>query len=188
LTKCCKRQKNRKSPGLDNINVELFKFGGQKLRETLLHLFNNIWKQRTTPSDWEEGLIINIYKKGSRNVCNIYRGITLLSTASKLFANIHKNKVNKYAEVILDESQYAFRKGRGCIDPVFTLKQIIEKRKEYNQPLYLVFIDCEKAYDNVNRNSLWEILEDYNIPKHLIEAIKSIYNNTKIRIKLRNNI
>jgi hypothetical protein len=95
LDQVLQKAKNRKSPGLDNINVELFKYGGQKLRETLLHLFNNIWKQRTTPSDWEEGLIINIYKKGSRNVCNNNRGITLLSTASKLFANILKNKVNK---------------------------------------------------------------------------------------------
>jgi hypothetical protein len=109
-------------------------------------------------------------------------------TASKLFANILKNKQNKYAEVILDESQNAFRKGRGSIDPVFTLKQIIEKRKEYNQPLYLVFIDYEKAYDNINRHKLWEILENYNIHKHLIEATKSIYNNTKLRMKLRNNI
>jgi hypothetical protein len=110
LDQVLQKAKNRKSPGLDNINVELFKYGGQKLRETLLHLFNNIWKQRTTPSDWEEALIINIYKKGSRNVCNNYRGITLLSTASKLFANILKNKPNNYAEVILDESQNAFRK------------------------------------------------------------------------------
>jgi hypothetical protein len=144
LDQVLQKAKNRKTPGLDNINVELFKYCGQKLRETLLHLFNNIWKQRT-PSDWEEGLIINIYEKGSRNVCNKYRGITLLSTGSKLFSNILKNKLNKYAEVILDESQNAFRKGRGCIDSVFTLKQIVEKRKEYNQPLYLVFIDYEKA-------------------------------------------
>jgi hypothetical protein len=90
LNQVLQKAKNRKSPCLDNIYVELFKYGGQKLRETLLHLFNNIWKQRTPPSDWEEGLIINIYKKGSRNVCNNYRGITLLSTASKLFANILK--------------------------------------------------------------------------------------------------
>jgi hypothetical protein len=66
-----------------------------ELWETLLHLFNNIWKQRTPPYDWEEGLIINIYKKGSRNVCNNCRGITLLSTASKLFANILKKKLTK---------------------------------------------------------------------------------------------
>jgi hypothetical protein len=40
LDQVLQKAKYRKSPGLDNINVELFKYGGQKLRETLLHLFN----------------------------------------------------------------------------------------------------------------------------------------------------
>ena len=136
---------------------------------------------KTDTKDWEEELVINIFKKGFKNKCDNYRGITLLSTASKLYASILKNRLNKYAENILDESQNAFRKGRGCIDPVFTLKQIIEKRREYNLPLYLLFVDYEKAYDNINRQTLWEILKEYHIPLSLIEAIKSLYQNNRVK-------
>jgi len=58
----------------------------------------------------------------------------------------------------------------------------MEKRREHNLPLFLLFIDYEKAYDNVNRGKLWEIM-DNKIPNYLLNTIKCIYRNTKVRIK-----
>jgi hypothetical protein len=49
------------------------------------------------------------------------------------------------------EEQCSFRKGRSCTDAIFTVQQLMEKRKEHNLPLSLLFIDYEKAYDKVNR-------------------------------------
>jgi hypothetical protein len=56
------------------------------------------------------------------------------------------------AENILTEEQCGFRKGRSCMDTVITTKQIIKKRREYNLPLFLLFLDYEKAYDRINRS------------------------------------
>ena len=61
------------------------------------------------------------------------------------------------------------------------------KRKEHNLPLFLLFIDYEKAYDNVNRDKLWEMM-DNKIPNYLLNIIKCIYRNTKIRIKFNGGI
>ena len=74
-----------------------------------------------------------------------------------------------------------------CTDAIFTVQQIMEKRKEHNLPLFLLFIDYEKAYDNVNRDKLWEIM-DNKIPDYLLNTIKCIYRNTKIRIKFNDGI
>jgi hypothetical protein len=63
----------------------------------------------------------------------------------------------------------------------------MEKRKEHNLPLFLLFIDYEKAYDNVNRDKLWEMM-DNKIPNYLLNTIKCIYRNTKIRIKFNGGI
>jgi hypothetical protein len=87
--------KNRKSPRLDNISMELFKYGGNRLKNNLLALLNHIWQSRRIPKDWVIGLVINVHKKGNANNCRNYRGITLLSTASKLYANTLRNKLNK---------------------------------------------------------------------------------------------
>ena len=56
------------------------------------------------------------------------------------------------------------------------------KRKEHNLPLFILFIDYEKAEDNVNRDKLWEMM-DNKITKNLLNTIKRIYRNTKVRIK-----
>ena len=44
------------------------------------------------PQEWETGMVINIQKKGTKSKCENYRGITLLPTAYKLFANIIKKQ------------------------------------------------------------------------------------------------
>ena len=55
-----------------------------------------------------------------------------------------------------------------------------KKRKEHNLPLFLLFIDYKKAYDNVNRDKLWEMMDE--VPKYLLNTIKCFYTNTKVRI------
>jgi len=67
------------------------------------------------------------------------------------------------------------------------VQQIIGKRKEHNSPLFLLFIDYEKAYNNVNRDKLWEMI-DNKIPNYLLNTIKCIYRNMKVRIKFNDGI
>jgi hypothetical protein len=43
-------------------------------------------------------------------------------------------------------------------------------------------VGLEKAFDRLNRNQLWQILNRRGIPHHLIEVIKSLYKNTSIQI------
>jgi hypothetical protein len=62
-----------------------------------------------------------------------------------------------------------------------------KKRKKHNLPLFIFFVDYDKAYDNVNRDKLWEMM-DNKIPNYLINTIKFIYRNTKIRIKFNDAI
>ena len=81
------------------------------------------------------------------------------------------------------EGQCGFRKRCGCTDAMFTVQAIIEKRKEHNLLLFLLFIDYEKAYSNVNRDKLWEMM-DNKVPNCLLNKIKSIYRNTKVIINL----
>ena len=85
------------------------------------------------------------------------------------------------------EEQCGFRKGRSCTEAIFTVQQIIVKRKEHNLPLFLLFIEYKKAYDNINRDKLWEMMNN-NIPNYLLNTIKRIYRNMKVRIKFNDGI
>jgi hypothetical protein len=90
-----------------------------------------------------------------------------LPTAYKLFADIIKNRLNEHLEDEIIEEHRGFKKGRSCTAAIFTVQQTIEERKEHSLPLFLLFIDYEKACDNVNRHKLWEIM-DNKFPNYLL--------------------
>ena len=121
--------------------MELWKFGGNELKIHLLELLNKIIDKNLMPQEWETGMVINIHRTGTKSKCENYRRITLLPTAYKLFANIIKNGPNAHLEDEMEEEQCGFIKGRSCTDAIFTVQQIIKKRKEHNLPLFLLFID-----------------------------------------------
>jgi hypothetical protein len=108
----------------------------------------------------------------------------MLSTVSQLYANILKNKLNRHSESILEEEQCGIRRGRSTMEAIFTLRQILKKRREFNLPTLIIFVDYEKAYDSLNRGKLWQILRDEDIPKQVLKAIQSLYQNSNICISI----
>ena len=148
-----------KAPGADGISAELLKLGGAETIRWLTSLFNSIWSSESIPSDWLNHLIVPLHKKGSRSECDNYRGIALLSIPGKVFARVLLNRIKPRAEALLRENQSGFRKGRGCTDQLFSLRILMEKAREYHQPLYICFVDLRKAYDSVNRAALWSVLQ-----------------------------
>ena len=82
------------------------------------------------------------------------------------------------------EGQTGFRASRFTIDHIFCLRQLIEKKKTVNQPLHLLFVDLDKAYDSVPLKNLWKALEYYNINNNIIRAKKGFYENSFSKIKI----
>ncbi|GFR74295.1 calcium uptake protein 1, mitochondrial [Elysia marginata] len=75
-----------------------------------------------------------------------------------MFAKILERRIRTKTEHLLSNSHFGFRKGRGCTDAIFALRQLCEKTIEYDNELHLIFVDLEKAFDRVDRNKLWKAL------------------------------
>jgi hypothetical protein len=93
-------------------------------------------------------------------------------------------RLKTISECMLLQEQMGVRRGQSTTDAVFTLKQIIEKRRESNKETHIAFINFEKAFDNVNCRILWNIMEKRGLPRHLKGAIGSLYHNTAIILDL----
>ena len=92
--------------------------------------------------------IVTLYKnKGDRGDCNNYRGISLLSVVRKLLAHVVLKRLQVVADRVYPESQCGFRANRSTTDMVFSLRQLQEKCREQQQPLFVAFIDLTKAFD-----------------------------------------
>ena len=101
---------------------------------------------------------------------------------SKVFCKILLSRIDIAIDDILRPEQAGFRKGKGCVDQIFTLRNIIEQSLEWNSALYVNFIDFKKAFDSVHRDSLWRIISSYGIPPKIVQLISIFYNNFECSI------
>ena len=86
------------------------------------------------------------------------------------------------------EAQSGFRSHRSTIDQIFTLKTIMEKRREYNKPLFMCFIDISKAYDSVNRNLLRKVCRKYGISEKLVDLLRLLYQNSRAKVRIEGDL
>ena len=85
------------------------------------------------------------------------------------------NRRRTGVESKLRKEQAGFRPGRGTTEQIFILRNIIEQSIEWQSSLYVNFIDFEKAFDSVHRDSLWLIMRSYGIPSEIISMVKALY-------------
>jgi hypothetical protein len=68
------------------------------------------------------------------------------------------------------------------MDQIFYIRQILEKKWEYNGTVHQLFIDFKKAYDSIKREILYNILVEFGIPKKLVRLIKLNETYSKVSI------
>ena len=173
------RLKNGKAPGVCGVTGEMLKAGGGVAAQWLHRIIDLAWRSGSVPRDWQKALIVPIHKKGSRTKCENYRGISLLSIPGKVYASVSEKRMRTITEGIVLEEQGAFRKGRSCVDQLFTVRQLGEKIIEKNKRMLMVCVDLEKAYDRVDRELLWRVLRTYGVNGELLRAVRSLYDNGK---------
>ena len=132
------RLKGGKAPGTCGIMPEMLKAGGEVVIEWLVKLFNELWGRGVAPRDWKSAIIVPIHKKGSRLECTNYRGISLLSVVGEVFASVLNDRVKGLTEEGVIDEQGGFRSGRGCLDQIVAVKQVIEKMIEKDKVMFMV--------------------------------------------------
>ena len=94
-----------------------------------------------------------------------------------------------YVEAILAEEQAGFRPGCSTVEQVFALKMLIQHRIEKKDgKVFAVFIDYKKAFDRVWHDGLFSVLQQYGVPRKLINIIRDLYSKAKSCIRVNNNL
>ncbi len=120
-----------KAPGPDGIKAEMLKYGGEIVVDWIMWICNLAWEQSKVPEEWRKAIVVLIYKgKGKREVCNSYRGISLLSVPGKIYGRILNERMMKVTDKSVGDEQGGFRKDRGCVDQIFAVKILVEKYLE----------------------------------------------------------
>ena len=147
-------------------------------------LFSAVWEERHIPHKWVNAILIPIPKKGKLHCCVNWRGIALLDVVGKVAARIVQTRLQTLAEQVLPETQCGFRRGRGCTDMLFVVRQLAEKAFEHHMKQHFIFVDLRKAYDSILLVELWTTLKKLGVPDLLVDIIWSFHSNMETRIRV----
>ena len=81
-------------------------------------------------------------------------------------------RLQQYVNHEFPDVQAGFRKGRRTRDQIANIRWILEKAREFQRNIYFRFIDYAKAFDCVDHNKLWKILQEMGIPDHGISQAR----------------
>ena len=115
--------KNRKAPGVCGISEEMLK-GGWWLNGCTQSYMQLMWKKSEVGEDWRRAIIVPLYKKSNKMVCNNYRGIRLLSVPSKVYVKTLDRWLRSKTESRVLEVQGASKSGRSCVNQFFNIRQL----------------------------------------------------------------
>ena len=94
-----------------------------------------------------------------------------MDVVGKVIARVLQDRLQQLAEKRLPESQCDLRKGQGCTDMIFTVRQIAEKAREHQAKTFFPFIDLRKGYDSVPHEALWLTLAKLGVPESTIQLV-----------------
>jgi hypothetical protein len=97
---------------------------------------------------------------------------------------IIRARLQSVREATSREEQCGFRPGRGCIDQIFAVKQVLEERIRCGKKTIPVFIDFKNAFDSVHRDSLWKALLTIGVPEKMVKIVKAFYDESPCRVKV----
>ena len=188
------------APGEDGIMIKTLKNAGEKTLSCVLEI---IQRMHTSDAEsWERvvksGLMIPLHKKGSRNELNNYRGVCLLSMASRILARIMATRVREWIEDIkyIDDIQCGFRAGRSTADASQVIIRVNEEvqrvigvgsgrqNTDRDHPV-AVLMDITKAYPRVNRNILWHVLRKLGMKDVMLKTLQNLHERTEYKVKGR---
>ena len=144
-----------KSPGPDGATYWMLVWGGEALVTALHKLYSEVWDTGCMPAQWEEALITYIYKgKGKKTEVSNYRPISLSSVVAKVFTRVLLPRLAKVLEPTLALVQGCGKKGSGAMEHLWSFHAVVREAIQ-EKPVYTLFADVHKAYDQVWREGLY---------------------------------
>jgi len=160
---------------------------GTTIRCGIHELIISIWNKEELPEEWKESIILLIYKKGNKQNVVIIEAYYFCQLHTK-FIQHHAVKVNSICRGNNWGSSIWILTQQITTEHIFCICQILEKKWEYSEAVYQLFIEIKKAYDSVKREVLYNILIEFGITIKLVRLITMCLTETYSRVRVGKNL
>jgi exonuclease III len=180
-----RKSEKRTAPGQDGLMYELYKALAKDERSpivrVLMRAFNFTFKT-PVPREYVKGIMCFIHKKKSRDEIVNYRPISLLNSDFKIQQMIMANRMGRAIPAVLDEAQAGFVPGRSILGHVRLAQLLTEATEKFKINGCMVALDQEKAYDRIDHEYLWQVLEAYGLPHEFNRMMKNLYGSASTSV------
>lgn len=162
---------------LDQMRYQLsfLKNLAEAAKEEIKLICHDIYKTGEWPSDYTKISMITIPKKPRTTKCSEHRTISLVCHASKIMLRIEARRLRSKAEEYIRNDQFGFRSGCGTREAVGCMRMMSERVLEFDEDMFVCFIDFEMVFDRVQWRKLMDILKSLNIDWRDLRLIRNLY-------------
>ena len=185
------KMKNNKSPGSDGLPKEFYVEMWDTIGPDLVETLNNNIIGGTMTESQREGIIKLLYKKGDKRLLKNWRPVSLLNVDYKIMTAVAASRLIPVLQDNISIEQGCAIKGRYIYENLKLIKDLIEKH-EGNTELWkggkIKTIDQEKAFDRIEHQYIFKILERINLGRVMTLLIKIAYKNINTRVMLNSGL
>lgn len=176
-----KNMKPKKSPGLDQISIDLIKRHSDPITSSITHLFNVSLKNGKFPDPLKIAKIVPIYKNGDKSVLSNYRPISMLSAISKILEKLIYTRIFNFfnQQNLFYSHQYGFRPRSNTQTAAAEMISKLESWLDEGRISAAIFIDIMKAFDTIRHSTLLTKLKYYGIRGRTYFLIHDYLKNRK---------
>ena len=189
VKKILQKLKISKSPGPDGLHPRFLRELAPQLCKPLTLIFNNSLRLGKLPTDWKNGQITAIYKKGKKACAGNYRPVSLTSVIAKSMEKIIREHTMKYFlnNKLFTNKQFGFLNGRSTS---LQLLNVLDKWTKYldeGRSVDCIYMDFQKCFDTVPHKRLIHKLKSYGINKEIILWMTDFLIGRKQRVSIQNS-
>lgn len=168
-----------KGNGPDNISPIFLHNCAQTLCHPLYLVFKMSLSSGYFPDRWKRSSITPIFKCGSRNDIEKYRGIAILPTIGKLFESIVCDILYGHFKHIISDCQHGFFKGRSTVTNMLKFTNFSVNVIESGGQVDVIYTDFSKAFDQVKHSYLINKLSAIGVHSSLLNWISTYLCNRR---------
>ena len=184
VIKSIDRMKPNKAAGVDGLTTTFIKEIKLEVVKPMVEIFKRSMDEGQIPLEWKRANVTAIFKKGSKKDPGNYRPVSLTSNVSKIFERIIKNELVHFLEEnsIIKNSQHGFRNKKSCLTNLLEFVELVAKKIDSGEPVDVIFLDFQKAFDKVPHERLLSKLKAIGISGKLLRWIREWLKNRKQRV------
>ncbi len=178
--------KSSTSCGSDGISSLVLKNMARVIIPVYTMFFNKILNSGEVPSQWKEGIVVPIYKKGSKADPGNYRPICLTSISCKVYEKILKKHIYKYLldKALLSSSQHGFMQGRSCATNMIFMLDMVTKKLDGGTPVDIIYLDYSKAFDKTAHKRLLAKMRSLGITGKILTWVENWLRGRRQKVKV----